>query len=226
MRRVHRGKTTMGRHASGPDAVRLGGALLLGSVPVANIISLAATGQDLRRVGTGTVSSSGLYQVGGIAPFAAACLLDIGKGAVVAALVRHRPPAVVAVAAGLAVAGHNWSVFQAGAGGRGVLPSTGVLLVAAPPGAALVTGAVAAGHVAGDTAPTCFAAQLLLIPVLGACRGREGVLLGLAMVTPMLVKRLVGNKPLAPVPVWQTYLTRLIYDRDVRSRTRRGQGGR
>jgi glycerol-3-phosphate acyltransferase PlsY len=222
MRRVRTCRAAMGFHAIGLDAMRLGGALLIGSVPVANIISRATTGQDLRRVGTGTVSASGLYRVGGFGPFMAACLLDISKGAIVAELVRSRPPVVVAAAAGLTVAGHNWSLFQTGAGGRGILPSTGVLLVSAPPGAALVTGAIAAGYVAGDTAPACFAAQLLLVPVLAACRGRGGAALGLAMVAPMLVKRLIGNKPLIPMPLWQSYLTRLVYDRDVRLRTEKG----
>lgn len=222
MRRVRTCRAAMGFHAIGLDAMRLGGALLIGSVPVANIISRATTGQDLRRVGTGTVSASGLYRVGGFGPFMAACLLDISKGAIVAELVRSRPPVVVAAAAGLTVAGHNWSLFQTGAGGRGILPSTGMLLVSAPPGAALVTGAIAAGYVAGDTAPACLAAQLLLVPVLAACRGRGGAALGLAMVAPMLVKRLIGNKPLMPVPLRKSYLTRLVYDRDVRLRTEKG----
>jgi acyl phosphate:glycerol-3-phosphate acyltransferase len=230
MKRIRRCKAAMGylgrHHVTSSDTMRLGGALLIGSIPVANIISRATTGQDLRQVGTGTMSSSNLYQVGGIGPFAAACLLDIGKGAIAAALVRYRSPAVAAAAAGLAVAGHNWSLFQAGAGGRGVPPSTGVLLVAAPPGAALVTGAIAVGYMTGDTAPTCFAAQLLLAPVLAACRGWEGASLGLAMVVPMLVKRLISNRPLGPSPLRQTYLTRLVYDRDMRSRRREGQWGR
>src|SRR5689334_23814636 len=105
------------------EALRLGAALVLGSIPVSNVISLATTSQDLRDVGTGTVSPSNLYQVAGIGPFAAACLLDLGKGSMSAALVRYRHPGVVAAAAGLAVAGHNWSLFQGGAGGRGVLPA-------------------------------------------------------------------------------------------------------
>jgi glycerol-3-phosphate acyltransferase PlsY len=230
MRRIRRSKAAMGhlggRHVTSSDTMRLGGALLIGSIPVANIISRATTGQDLRQVGTGTISSSNLYQVAGIGPFAVACLLDIGKGAIVAALVRYRSPAIATAAAGLAVAGHNWSLFQAGEGGRGVLPSTGVLLVTAPPGAALVTGAIAVGYVAGDTAPACFAAQLLLAPVLAACRGREGASLGLAMVVPMLVKRLIGNRPQASFPFRRTHLTRLVYDRDVWSRRSEGQWGR
>ena len=213
----------MRKRYAASDALRLGGALLLGSIPVSNIISRATTGQDLRDVGTGTVSPSNLYQVGGIGPFVAACLLDLGKGGISAALVRYRHPALVAAAAGLAVTGHNWSLFQAGAGGRGVLPATGILLVVAPPGAALIAGGIAVGYVAGDTAPACFVTQLLLVPVLAAVQGRRGALLGLAMVAPMLAKRLLGNSPLTPEQLPRTYVTRMIYDRDARSG---GRGGR
>jgi len=200
------------------DALRLGTVLLLGSIPVSNIISRATTGQDLRYVGTGTVSASNLYQAAGIGPFAAACLLDLGKGAIAAGLVRHRHPGLIAAAAGLAVAGHNWSLYQAGAGGRGVVPATGILLVAAPPGAALVTAGIAVGHVMGDTAPACFAVQLLLVPALAAVKGRRGALLGLAVVMPMLAKRMLGNGPLSRGHLRQTFITRMIYDRDTRSR--------
>ena len=56
----------------------------------------------------------------------------------------------------------------------------------APSGAALVAGEIAVGYVAGDFAPACFAAQLLLVPVLSAGQGRGGALLGLAVVAPML----------------------------------------
>jgi glycerol-3-phosphate acyltransferase PlsY len=213
----------MTRPYAASDVVRLGSALLLGSIPVSNIISRATTGQDLRDVGTGTVSPSNLYQVAGIGPFAAACLLELGKGCFSAALVRYRHPTLVAAAAGLAVTGHNWSLFQGRAGGRGVVPATGILLVIAPPGAALIAGGIAVGYVVGDTAPACFVTQLLLAPVLAAAQGRRGALLGLAMVAPMLAKRLLGNRPLMPEQPPRTYVTRMIYDRDVRFGRRGGQ---
>jgi glycerol-3-phosphate acyltransferase PlsY len=216
----HEGIVVTGRGAAS-DALRLGAALLLGSVPVSNMISRAAAGRDLRYVGTCTVSPSNLYHVGGIGPFAAACALDIGKGAISAVLVRHRRPALVAAAAGLPLVGHDWSLFQGGAGGRGVLPATGILMVAAIPGAALVGGGIVVGYAAGDTAPAYFAAQLLLVPALAATRGRGGALLGLALAAPMLAKRLLGKSPLTQVHLRQTYVTRMIYDRDTRS----GRGG-
>ncbi|GIH29135.1 hypothetical protein Aph01nite_74450 [Acrocarpospora phusangensis] len=195
------------------DVLALGGVFLVGALPFAHILARSAAGADLRTVRTGTVSASNVYVVAGPAPFALTFLLDLGKGAAMAALVRRRRPDLLAVAGGLVVAGHNWSPFLRGAGGRGVLTATGVLLVAAPEGAALVLGSAAASGLLGDTAPGCFVAQVLLVPVLAASQGRTGALLGLALALPMLVKRLVGNRGAASGRV---YLTRLVYDRDVR----------
>src|SRR5579859_4044342 len=136
----------MAAHRAVSVTMRLGGSLVLGSIPFSNIIARATTGYDLRAVGTGTVSPTNVYRLAGPRPFATACLLDLAKGAMAAALVRDRHPALVAAAAGLAVGGHNWSPFLRGAGGRGVLPATGVLLVAAPPGATLIVAGVVIGY--------------------------------------------------------------------------------
>jgi len=90
----------------------LAGAFLTGSIPFAHAIARTVAGADLRAVGTGTVSASGVYSVAGTLPFAAACLLDVGKGAISVALVRRRHPAVAALSAGLAIAGHNWALHR------------------------------------------------------------------------------------------------------------------
>ena len=169
-------------------------------------------GADLRTVGTGTVSAPNVYRAAGAGPFAAACLLDLGKGALIAALARRRHPALVAAAVGLAVVGHNWSPFLRGAGGRGVLPALGALTVASPAGAALMAGGIVAGHLMGDTAPACFAAQVLLVPALATVNGRRGALLGAAVAVPMLVKRAMGNRGRAAS--WRALAIRLVYDRD------------
>lgn len=196
--------------------LRLGGSLLLGSIPFSNIIARCTTGHDLRTIGTGTVSSTSVYQLAGLRPFAAACLLDMAKGATAAALVRHRHPVLVAAAAGLTVTGHNWSPFLRGAGGRGVLPSTGVLLVAAPPGATLIAGGAVVGYLIGDSAPACLVTEVLLTPVLAVIGGRRGALLGVVLAAPMLAKRLLGNGRPAADRSGHLYKTRIIYDRDVR----------
>ena len=197
--------------------LRVSGAYLIGAVPFANIVARASSGEDLRSVGNGTVSSTGVYRVAGAGAFAVSCALDIGKGALAASLAGGCDPALAAAAVGLAIAGHNWSPFLRGAGGRGVLPGIGALLVIAPSGSALLLSGLAAGWSADNTALGCFAAQSLLVPVLGRAKGRKGVMLAAAVAGPMLVKRLLGNEPL-PCAAWpergRAYLTRVIYDRD------------
>ncbi|MHB1446943.1 MAG: hypothetical protein ACYCZV_14995, partial [Acidimicrobiales bacterium] len=55
--------------------------------------------------------------------------------------------------------------------------------------------------------------QLIVIPVLRATRGRQGALAGMAVVAPMLAKRVLGNsRPGSRAP--SVYLARLLFDRD------------
>lgn len=198
------------------EVFELGGALILGAVPFAYILARSVADVDLRTVRTGTVSATNVYEVAGTVPFAVACMCDLVKGVTTAAIMRRRQPILLAAAAGLVVVGHNWSPFLRGAGGRGVLPTVGVLLVVAPQGAALFLAGIAVGYLLRDTAPGCLAAQLLLIPVLRLSRGRNGALLATALVTPMVIKRLLGNGAPVPPRSGRVYLTRLVYDRDVR----------
>ena len=133
---------------------------------------------------------------------------------------------LVAAAAGLAVAGHNWSPFLRGAGGRGVLPGIGVLAMTAPSGSALLLGGLASGRAARNTGLGCFAAQCLLMPLLARTKGRGGVMLGTAITAPMFVKRLLGNGPPAGTSgsgKRQAYLVRMLYDHDLRPRRAEGQ---
>ena len=208
-----RGRTS----AVASATLRLGGAYLIGAVPFANIVARMSAGQDLRFVGNGTVSATGVYRVAGPRAFAMSCALDVGKGALAVSLAAGCAPAFTATAAGLAVAGHNWSPFLRGAGGRGVLPGIGAMLVTAPSGSALLLSGLAAGWSANNTALGCVAAQSLLVPVLGLKKGRKGVILGAAVAGPMLVKRMLGNQRPAG-SAWSDrgrgYLTRVLYDHE------------
>jgi glycerol-3-phosphate acyltransferase PlsY len=198
-------------------ALGLGIGFLAGAVPFSNLAARRLRGVDLRRVGTGTVSGTALYQVAGFGPLAVAGLLDVAKGAAGPLLVGRRRPAAAALASGLAVAGHNWSPFLGGAGGRGISPAMGALAVVAWPGTALLLAGLAAGRLAGETALGALAAQAGLVPLLAATRGRRGLFAGIAVLVPLLAKRLAGNAPPSPGsrPA-QVYLARLLYDRDQR----------
>jgi len=183
-----------------------------GAVPFAQMMARWRAGVDLRRVGTGTVSGTGLYRVAGFGPLAVAGVCDVAKGAV-GPLVAGDRPVLAAACGGLAVAGHNWSPFLRGAGGRGISPALGALGVVAWPGAAILLLGLAVGRALHATALVSFLADLVLVPVTALTHGATGALAGACVAVPMLVKRVLGNAPPA-VPGPRTYLHRLVFDHD------------
>jgi glycerol-3-phosphate acyltransferase PlsY len=189
-------------------------AYLVGSVPVAQIAARWLRCADLRGLGSGTVSASALRDLAGLGPMVVAGTLDLAKGAVGPLMAGgRRRPALTALAAAATVSGHNWSPFLGGAGGRGLSPAMGALLVAAPEGAGVLLAGLAAGRAVRQTAVGAMVADAALMPVLARTRGRAGVAIASAVLTPMLAKRLRGNRP-AAAPT--TYLWRLLFDRDQR----------
>lgn len=188
---------------------------LVGAIPFSGILARLLRGVDLRRTGTGTVSGTGLYRIAGWRPLFMGGLLDLAKGSVGPLLAGGRRPVLQAAAAGAAVAGHNWSPYLGGAGGRGLAPALGALLPAAPEGSALLLGGLALGKLAGATSVGALAADLALVPVLAHRRGRRGALLGAAVVLPMLLKRVAGNAPPpAAASRPSVYAARLVFDQD------------
>jgi acyl phosphate:glycerol-3-phosphate acyltransferase len=188
-------------------------AFVAGSIPFSNLAAHATRGVDLRAVGTGTVSGTSLFRVAGFPALAVAGVLDVGKGALGPALAGSGRPTLAAFAGGLAVVGHNWSPFLRGAGGRGVAPALGALLVQAWPGAVLLLGGLVLGKAFRETGLGGFVAEVVLTPVLALLEGPSGALAGAAIAVPMLLKRLAGNgRPVRADA--RTYLTRLLYDRE------------
>ncbi len=189
----------------------------VGSVPTANLFARASRGVDLREVGSGTVSGTSLYRVAGFLPLAAAGILDIAKGALGPLLAGTGRPVLAALAGGAAVAGHNWSPFLRGAGGRGIAPALGALLVNAWVGAVLLLAGLTVGRLVHHTGLGSLVAELSLTPVLALTDGRDGVIAGLAIAVPMLAKRVVGNSRPVTGPGrgrGRVYLHRLLFDND------------
>lgn len=194
------------------DWVWVAAAYLLGAVPFSQIVAQwRRPGVDLRAVGTGTVSGTGLYRVAGFWPLVLGGGLDVAKGAVAATFARGEARLGVLVAAAVVV-GHCWSVFLRGAGGRGVSPALGALAVLAWPGTVVLLTGLALGRLAGQTGLGVFVADVATIAVLAATRGASGAALGAAVVAPMLLKRVLGNW--LPAPNVLTYVWRLLYDAD------------
>ena len=186
---------------------------VLGGIPFSNLAARLTRGVDLRRVGTRTVSGTSLYRVSGFPPLAAAGICDVAKGTVGPLLAGSGRPVLAAFAGGLAVAGHNWSPFLRGAGGRGVAPALGALLANAWPGAVLLLVGLVLGKAGHQTGLGGFVAEVAFAPVLALTHGGAGALAGACVAVPMLLKRLLGNERPAD-PTVRVYATRLLFDRD------------
>jgi glycerol-3-phosphate acyltransferase PlsY len=199
----------------------LAGAFLVGSLPFAYLAARLTSGTDLRRVGTGTVSGTGVGETSGFVPMAISGLLDIGKGAAAVVLVAGPRPLLAAFCAGAAAVGHNWSPFLGGAGGRAVSVAGGVCLAMAWPGAVVLALGLGLGKLFRHTGLGTFVAQAALVPALALTAGWPatvadpgvGAVLGAALLVPMWTKRLIGNDPRRR-PRGAVYVSRLLFDND------------
>jgi acyl phosphate:glycerol-3-phosphate acyltransferase len=192
-------------------------ALVVGAVPFSNLMARTVADVDLRRWGSGTVSGTGLYRVAGFAPLVVAGILDVAKGALGPALAGADRPVLAAVAAGLAVAGHNWSLFLRGAGGRGVSVTLGALGVIVWPGAVLLLVAMMTGRAFGQTGLGTFVGLLTLVPVCALAAGASGALAAAGVLVPMLLKRALGDQP-SRGDGGRAHLVRMVFDRPVEPR--------
>jgi glycerol-3-phosphate acyltransferase PlsY len=189
-------------------------AYLAGAIPFSNLMARRRRGVDLRTVGTGTVSGTSLYDVAGFGALAVSGICDIAKGAVGPALAGRDRPRLQAAACAAAVAGHDWSPFLGGAGGRGISPAIGALGAAAPAGSAILLGGMTVGRLSGETAIGSLVADVILVPALARTDGRRGALAGVGVVATMIAKRLAGNAPVPRADRAHTYFNRLVFDRD------------
>lgn len=188
-------------------------AFVAGAIPFSNVAARLCRGVDLRSVGTGTVSGTGLYKVAGFGPLVVAGLLDVGKGSLGPLLAGHERPALAALAGGAAVIGHDWSPFLGGAGGRGISTAMGALLVTAWPGAALLLAGMTIGRLLDQAGLGSFVADMLMVPFLAATVGAMAAFAGASVVLPMLAKRIAGNAPPSD-DRRRVYARRLLFDND------------
>jgi glycerol-3-phosphate acyltransferase PlsY len=101
------------------------GCYLVGSLPFSYLVARLKR-IDIRQHGSGNVGATNVTRVVGAGYGALALLGDVGKG-VFAAWLTGVLGAPVWLS-GLAVVGHNWSVFLKFTGGKGVATTLGVLL--------------------------------------------------------------------------------------------------
>ena len=119
----------------------LGIGVVAGSLPFAWLLHAVATGRDLRREGSGNPGATNLARSGGFLWGAAALALDAGKGAVAVLVATRLFGAGAGVPAALgSVAGHVFSPWLSGRGGKGVAPAVGAYAAIAPLATALAVG--------------------------------------------------------------------------------------
>jgi glycerol-3-phosphate acyltransferase PlsY len=188
------------------------GSFLVGAIPFSNLVARWVKGVDLRSTPYGTVSGTSIYRVAGFWPLAVSGILDMAKGALGPLLAGDRW-LLASIAGGVAVAGHNWSPFLGGKGGRGVAPALGALAVTAWPGMVVLLGCLVLGKAVRETGLGGFFGEVMLAPVLAITNGACGAVAGGVVALPMLAKRVVANAP-PPAPGLEPYVRRLLFDRD------------
>lgn len=186
---------------------------LLGSIPFAGLTALIVRKVDLRHVEGGTVSGTGLYRVAGWKWLFFGGALDLAKGVAAVLLVNPEQARLRDVAGIAVVAGHNWSAYMGGSGGRGLSPALGATVARAPEGTVVLGLGLAAGKLTGHTGLGSFAAQAVLPVVLAKRRGIPGLAFGLGLTAVMWAKRLLGNRP-PDEPGRTVYVRRLLFDHD------------
>lgn len=186
---------------------------LLGSIPLAGLTARIARKVDLREVESGTVSGTGLYRVAGWKWLFFGGALDLAKGAGAVLLVNPERQSLRSLAGIAVVAGHNWSAYLGGSGGRGLSPALGATVVHAPEGTVVLGLGLAAGKLTGHTGLGSFIAQAALPFVLARRRGAPGLAFGLGLTAVMWAKRLLGNRP-PDEPTRAVYVRRLLFDHD------------
>jgi glycerol-3-phosphate acyltransferase PlsY len=116
---------------------------LLGSVPFGLVLCRLAGLGDIRAIGSGNIGATNVLRTGRKDLALLTLLLDSGKGAIAALLLRallgwsEADPLLPLIAGVAAVIGHNYPVWLGFRGGKGVATTLGVLLATAWPVGAL-----------------------------------------------------------------------------------------
>ena len=110
-------------------------AYVVGSVPFSFIVARAFGVADVRRVGSGNVGATNVARSAGKAAGLLALLCDAGKGAgavALAGVLFPGEPALVALAALVAVVGHMYPLWLRFEGGKGVATGLGAFALLVP----------------------------------------------------------------------------------------------
>jgi len=111
----------------------IAGAYFVGSLSPSVLLGRLVKGVDVREHGSGNAGATNAFRVLGTRLGVAVLVADVLKGFLPVLLARYfADPAVTVLVAMAAIAGHNWSVFLKGKGGKGVATGAGVILAMMP----------------------------------------------------------------------------------------------
>ncbi len=163
-------------------------AYFLGALSPSQIIARLVSGTDLTKVGTKTVSPTNLYYSVGRWPALIAGAFDVAKGFAAVMVVGSGRGWFAALAGALAVAGHNWSPFLRGAGGRGLSTATGALFLVCWPAAVVMCLGLAVGALLRKVIRAMGVALVLLVPLVMLTSGWQAAVMAAAVLTPIGMK--------------------------------------
>ena len=168
-------------------ALDIAAAYLIGSLPTAFLLVRWLRGADIRRTESGSVGALNAFRATGAGWVGWTVLVvDVLKGVVAVALAGSGASTYLqALVAAAAVAGHNWSIWLRGRGGKGLATAAGACTIVTPVavpvwGVLWGIGYVATGYIVAGT----LVATLLLPVAVGVLAGWG---FGLAMVPACLL---------------------------------------
>jgi glycerol-3-phosphate acyltransferase PlsY len=198
---------------------------LIGAVPVAYVTGRALRGIDIREYGSGNLGPSNIWQNVSKPATIPVGLIEIGQAAAGILIAKATGQSHhVQVLAGLAaLGGHNWCPFLGLDGGRGVGFAIGFMGILSWPALGAFIAIALAGIVLRGV-PQFVALGLVSAPLWAIVAGqRPEIVAGLGGVAALIMlKRIFGNDVTALFGPHggETFVNRLLFDRDTRERER------
>ncbi len=180
-------------------AILMIAAYLAGSIPFGLLVAKATTGQDVREVGSGNIGAANVSRAAGYPVAVLVLILDAVKGLapVVLGRVLGLEPWQLALVGGIAVVGHDFSIFLRFHGGKGVATTLGIAIGLIPLGG--------------------LAAAVIWLVVLGLFRVSSAASIVALMLLPLVIAILDGPAPYIPL-AFALVLLALFTHRDNLSR--------
>jgi glycerol-3-phosphate acyltransferase PlsY len=144
------------------------GAYLVGSVSPSVFLGRLVKGVDVREHGSGNAGATNAFRVLGTPLGVVVLAADVLKGFLPVLLTARYigNPSVTVLVAMAVIAGHNWSVFLKGKGGKGVATGAGVILAMMPMIIAILVAVFAVVLVLTSTVSIASLIATMLFPVL------------------------------------------------------------